>query len=96
MTSLNNLFERQKYFLAPLSMRMNLLQELYQCAGGAVSPEERRAQERRTKIYLGMASGAAGLAILIGLGKIAVDMRRWREDAGKEKPPWERDYDTSQ
>jgi len=40
-----------------------------------------------------VASGAAALAILIGLGKIAVDMRRWREDAGKAKPPWERDSD---
>jgi hypothetical protein len=35
---------------------------------------------------------ATGLAIgvIVGLGKMWHDVRRWRQDQGRDKKPWER------
>jgi hypothetical protein len=43
------------------------------------------------RIYLAVVSGGVGFAVLFGLGKMAVDWRRCREDMGKDKAPWERE-----
>lgn len=56
----------------------------------AVSPEERQAQERRQQITLAVIAGGVTLALLLGVAKTALDLRRWRADAAKDKPPWER------
>jgi hypothetical protein len=31
--------------------------------------------------------------VLVGIGKIWSDARRWRQDLGREKAPWERAVD---
>jgi hypothetical protein len=35
-------------------------------------------------------AAALGIGVAVGLGKMWGDVRRWREDQGRDKRPWER------
>ena len=41
-------------------------------------------------------TGTAGIlacGVVVGIGKMVRQVRAWREDLGREKPPWERATD---
>lgn len=44
------------------------------------------------RYYVGVLAGGLGLAVFFGLGKVLLDFRRWKHDAVKERPPWERGF----
>ena len=39
---------------------------------------------------MGVFAGGLGLAMVGGLGKLALDLRKWREQLGRDRRPWER------
>jgi len=54
----------------------------------AVAERNKRAEEQLNTIGLCLASGL-GIALVCGIGKMAVDLSKVKQRSGRRKQPWE-------